>query len=100
MTVVTNDKNELIPTRTITGWRIYMDYHKLNEATRKDHYPIPFIDQMLDKVLEKEVKFLFDDACVKVFKDLKKSFVTAPIIIAPDWNLPFELMCNASDNAI
>ena len=46
--VVPNENNELIPTCTVTGWRICMDYWKLNEATRKDHFPLPFIDQMLD----------------------------------------------------
>ena len=50
MTVVTNAKNELILTKTIMGWRICMDYHKLNHATRKDHYPVPFINQMLDRL--------------------------------------------------
>ena len=50
MTVVKNEKNELIPTRTVTGWRICIDYRKLNKATRKDHFPLPFIDQMLDKL--------------------------------------------------
>ena len=46
--VIRNEKNELIPTRTMTGWRVCIDYRKLNIATRKDHYPLPFIDQMLD----------------------------------------------------
>ncbi|KAK8923605.1 hypothetical protein KSP39_PZI019550 [Platanthera zijinensis] len=50
MTVIKNDKNELISTRTITGWRICMDYRKLNKTTRKDHFPLPFIDQVLDKL--------------------------------------------------
>lgn len=48
MMVITNNKNELFPTRTIIGWRIYMDYHKLHDAAKKDHYPVSFIDQMLN----------------------------------------------------
>ncbi|XP_075110416.1 uncharacterized protein LOC142181301 [Nicotiana tabacum] len=51
MTVVKNDNNELISTRTITGYRICMDYRKLNLATRKDHFPLPFIDHMLDRLV-------------------------------------------------
>ena len=45
--------NELIPTRTVTGWRVCMDYRKLNKATRNDHFPLPFIDQILDRLAEK-----------------------------------------------
>ncbi|XP_021974301.1 uncharacterized protein LOC110869291 [Helianthus annuus] len=48
ITVVPNDRNELIPTLTVTGWRVYIDYCKLNDATRKDHFPLPFIDQVLE----------------------------------------------------
>ena len=44
MTVVKDANNNLIPTRPVTGWRICMDYRKLNKATRKDHFPLPFID--------------------------------------------------------
>ncbi|GJU53427.1 hypothetical protein Tco_1227141 [Tanacetum coccineum] len=44
MTVVTNENNELIPTTLVTGWRVYIDYRKLNDATRKDHFPLPFMD--------------------------------------------------------
>jgi hypothetical protein len=47
MTVVKNKKNELIPQRTITGWWMCIDYRKLNKATKKDHFPLPFIDEML-----------------------------------------------------
>ncbi|GKE48218.1 reverse transcriptase domain-containing protein [Tanacetum coccineum] len=47
ITVVTNENDELVPTRTITGWRVCVDYRKLNEETAKDHFPLPFMDQML-----------------------------------------------------
>ena len=43
-TISRNEKNELIRTRTVTGWRVCIDYRKLNTAIRKDHYPLPFID--------------------------------------------------------
>nr|GEU90439.1 reverse transcriptase domain-containing protein [Tanacetum cinerariifolium] len=48
MTVVMNEDNELIPTKLVTGWRVCIDYQKLNDATRKDHFPLPFMDQMLE----------------------------------------------------
>ncbi|GJT94538.1 reverse transcriptase domain-containing protein [Tanacetum coccineum] len=46
ITVVTNENDELVPRRTIMGWRVCIDYRKLNEATAKDHFPLPFMDQM------------------------------------------------------
>nr|GFB33932.1 reverse transcriptase domain-containing protein [Tanacetum cinerariifolium] len=49
-TVVENEENELIPTRLVTGWRVCIDYRKLNKATRKDHFPLPFMDQMLERL--------------------------------------------------
>ncbi|GKB55264.1 reverse transcriptase domain-containing protein [Tanacetum coccineum] len=178
MTVVLNDNNELIPSRTVTGWRVCIDYRKLNDATRKDHFPLPFIDQMLERLcgneyycfldgfsgffqipiapedqekttftcpygtfayrrmpfglcnapatfqrcmtaifhdmvedfmevfmddfslLMKDAKFDFSDDCKKAFNILKEKLTTAPIIISPDWNVPFELMCDASDFAV
>ncbi|KAL4312919.1 hypothetical protein GQ457_01G019590 [Hibiscus cannabinus] len=224
ITVISNEKNELIPTRTVTGWRVCMDYRKLNKATRKDHFPLPFIDQMLDRLagkqfycfldgysgynqiaiapedqskttftcpygtfafrrmpfglcnapatfqrcmtaifsdlnedcleifmddfstfgedfdnclsnLEKVLKrcketnlvlnwekchfmvdegivlghkislkawrpFEFNEDCTKAFNLLKQKLVTAPIVEPPDWKLPFELMCDASDYAV
>ncbi|GJT70641.1 reverse transcriptase domain-containing protein [Tanacetum coccineum] len=224
MTVITNEENELIPTRLVTGWRVCIDYRKLNEATRKDHFPLPFMDQMLERLagneyycfldgfsgyfqipidpkdqekttftcpygtfayrrmpfglcnapgtfqrcmmaifhdmiektmevfmddfsvfgdsfstclthlekmlkrcedtnlslnwekshfmdfskiarpmthlLEKETPFVFSEECIDSFNTLKRKLTEAPILIAPDWDLPFELMCDASDFAI
>ena len=48
--VVTNENEELIPTRVTMGWRVCIDYRKLNSYTRKDHFPLPFIDQILERV--------------------------------------------------
>ena len=50
LTLVPNDQNELIPMRVQNGWRMCIDFRKLNAHTRKDHFPIPFIDEMLKRL--------------------------------------------------
>ncbi len=58
------------------------------------------ITKPLCNLLEKDKPFVFDDACLEAFTEFKKRLVFAPIIVAPDWNLPFEVMCDASDYAL
>ncbi|GKA74682.1 reverse transcriptase domain-containing protein [Tanacetum coccineum] len=189
-------QNELIPTRLVTGWRVCIDYRKLNEATRKDDFPLPFMDQMLERLagneyycfldgfsgyfqipidphdqekitftypygtfayrrmpfglcnalstfqrcmmpifhdmIQKTMEVFMDDDSEKSHFMVKEDIVLghkiskkgievdkakvdviaklpyptikilteAPILIAPDWDLPFELMCDASDFTI
>ncbi|CAN6544160.1 unnamed protein product [Malus baccata var. baccata] len=196
VTVVKNAENELVPTCIQTGWRVCIDYRKLNATTRKDHFPLSFIDQMLERLaghsfycfldgysgynqiviapddqekttftcpfgivlghivsergievdkskidlvrylpsptsvrevrsflghagfyrrfikdfskisnplcrlLPKDVAFDFNEECEKAFNHLKEMLTSAPIIVPPDWSLPFELMCDASDYAL
>ena len=58
--VIRTENNTLLPSRTVTGWRICIDYRKLNKATRKDHFPFPFLDQMLDRLAGHEYYCFLD----------------------------------------
>nr|GFA20469.1 transposon Ty3-I Gag-Pol polyprotein [Tanacetum cinerariifolium] len=60
MAVIKNDENELVPTCLVTGWRVCIDYRKLNEATRKDHFPLPFMDQTLERLAGNEYYCFLD----------------------------------------
>ncbi|GJS09363.1 reverse transcriptase domain-containing protein [Tanacetum coccineum] len=60
ITVVTNKNDKLVPTRTVTGWRVCIDYRKLNEPTAKDHFPLPFMDQMLERLAGNKYFFFLD----------------------------------------
>ena len=51
----------------------------------------------MTNLLQKDIPFVFDDDCVEAIEILKKALITAPIVQPPDWNLPFEIMCDASD---
>ena len=50
VTIVRNKKGKEMPTRLTTGWRVCIDYRRLNEVTRKDHFPLPFMDQLLERI--------------------------------------------------
>ncbi|GKC55828.1 hypothetical protein Tco_1083426 [Tanacetum coccineum] len=60
MIVVLNDNNELIPSRTVTGWRVCIDYRKPNDVTQKDHFPLPFIDKMFERLCGNEYYCFLD----------------------------------------
>ena len=60
ITVVPNEDNELVPQRVVVGYRMCIDFRKINKVTKKDHYPLPFIDQMLER-LSKKTHFCFLD---------------------------------------
>jgi len=99
MIVIKNENNKLIPTRTITGWRMCIDYHKLNKATCKDHFSLPFIVQMLER-LAKNSYFCYLDGYsgflqIPIYpNDQKKITFTCPYGMYNYRRMPFGL-CNA-----
>ena len=98
-TVIRNEKNELIRARTVTGWRVCIDYRKLNAVTRKDHFPLPFIDQMLDRLAGHPHFFFLDgysgyNQIAIAPEDQEKTTFTCPFGTFAIRRMPFGL-CNA-----
>ncbi|KAJ4701053.1 DNA-directed DNA polymerase [Melia azedarach] len=99
MTVVKNDNNELIPIRTVTGWRVCVDYRKLNDATRNDNFPLPFIDQMLERLAGHSHYCFLDgysgyNQVLIAPEDQEKTTFTCPYGTFAFRRMPFGL-CNA-----
>ena len=98
-TVVTNKEGELIPTRVQSGWRVCIDYRKLNKAAKKDHFPLPFMDQMLERVAGHSYYSFLDgySGYLQVpiaLEDQDKTTFTCPFGTYAFKRMPFGL-CNA-----
>ena len=99
-TVIRTENNILLPSRTVTEWRICIDYRKLNKATRKDHFPLPFLDQMLDRLAGHEYYCFLDgysgyNQIAIAPDDQEKTIFTCPYGTFAFRRMPFGL-CNAS----
>nr|GEV35314.1 reverse transcriptase domain-containing protein [Tanacetum cinerariifolium] len=98
-TVVENEENKLIPTRLVTEWQVCIDYRKLNEATHKDHFPLPFMDQMLERLAGNKF-YCFLNGFSGYFqipidpRDQEKTTFTYPYGMLAYRRMPFGL-CNA-----
>nr|GEV27225.1 reverse transcriptase domain-containing protein [Tanacetum cinerariifolium] len=98
-TVIENEDNESIPTRLVTGWRVCINYCKLNEATQKDHFPLPLMDKMLERIAWNQY-YCFLDCFSSYFqiaidpKDQEKTTFTYPYGTFAYRRMPFGL-CNA-----
>ena len=83
--------------RDIKGIRSFLGHACFYRSFMKD---FSRISKPLTNLLQKDVPFSFDDGCVESFNVLKNALISAPIIQPPNWNLPFEIMCDASDFAV
>nr|GEW61789.1 reverse transcriptase domain-containing protein [Tanacetum cinerariifolium] len=82
---------------TVKGIRSFLGHAEFYRRSIQDFLKIA---RPMTRLLEKDTPFLFFNECIKAFQTLKRKLTEAPILIAPDWDLPFELMCDASDSAI
>ncbi|RDY13155.1 Retrovirus-related Pol polyprotein from transposon 17.6, partial [Mucuna pruriens] len=99
MTVMKNQHDELVPMRIQNSWRVCIDYRRLNQATRKDHFPLPFIDQMLEKIAGKSHYCFLDgfSGYMQIHiapEDQHKTTFTCPFGTFAYTRMPFGL-CNA-----
>ena len=99
VTVVRNPDNELIPTRIQNGWRMCIDYRKLNTVIRKDHFSLSFINQMLERLADKSHYYFLDgysgyNQIVIAPEDQEKTTFTYPFGTFAFRRMPFGL-CNA-----
>ncbi|GJW01376.1 putative nucleotidyltransferase, ribonuclease H [Tanacetum coccineum] len=81
----------------VKGVRSFLGHAGFYHSFIKDFF---MISKPMTQLLLKDARFDFSDDCKKAFNILKEKLTTAPIIISPDWNIPFELMCNAIDFAV
>ena len=100
-TVIRTENNIFLPSRTVTGWRICINYRKLNKATLKDHFPLPFLDQMLDRLAGHEYYCFLDgysgyNQIAIAPEDQEKNTFTCPCGTFAFRRMPLGL-CNAPD---
>ena len=88
---------QLSPPTNVKGVRSFLGHAGFYRRFIKDFSKIA---KPLSNLLEKEAKFIFDDACLLAFNTLKERLIAAPIIVVPDWSQSFEIMCDASDYAL
>ena len=88
---------KLPPPTNVKGVRSFLEHASFYKRFVQNFSKIA---QPLTKLLAKDTPFVFSNDCFLAFEQLKQELTSAPIIQAPDWNLPFELMCDASDFAL
>ena len=84
----------LLPPTTVNGIRSFLVHVGFYRRFIKDFSKISI---PLCRLLEKDAKFNFNESCRSAFDEIKSRLVTAPIMVIPDWNNEFEIMCDASD---
>nr|GEW89401.1 reverse transcriptase domain-containing protein [Tanacetum cinerariifolium] len=89
-------KEGIVPSYKISKQGIEVDKAKVDVITKLPH-PTTVKAKPMTRLLEKDTPFIFSIECVEAFQTLKRKLTEAPILIAPDWDMPFELMCDASD---